>query len=197
MVSAYNRAMMHSPSPFSEPRWYDGALRQHHLPPELRDWLLDESSLTRRLQQACAGRFHVELISLGWGRPLRGEAQALGVRPWQRALIREVQLWCDGQPWVFARTVIPMSSLRGAQRRLAHLGNRPLGAYLFANPALQRSPLQVAQVAGNSRVLAACTTTVPQVWGRRSVFRLRNHPLLVSEFFLPALPPLHPRASHE
>lgn len=180
-----------------EPRWHDGALIRRHLPESLRDWLLDDSSLTRRLQQACSGRFHVELISLGWERPLLDEAQAMRVPPWQRALVRQVRLWCDEQPWVFARTVIPMSSLRGAQRRLAHLGSRPLGAFLFADPALQRSPMQVARICPGSRLLTAAAPSPDAIWGRRSVFRLQGHPLLVSEFFLPALPPFQQRNSHE
>lgn len=180
-----------------EPRWYPGTQIRRHLPEALRDWLLDESSLTRRLQLACRGQFRVELISLGWAHPLIDEAQAMHVRPRQRALIRQVRLWCDDHPWVFARTVIPMSSLRGAQRRLAHLGNRPLGAFLFADPALQRSPLEVARVCSGSRLLAAGIAVEEEVWGRRSVFRLQGHPLLVSEFFLPALPPFQPRDSHE
>lgn len=189
--------MYSTPSTSCEPRWHQGALLQRQMPGSLRDWLLDESSLTRRLQQSCAGNFHVELISLGWQRPLLDEAQTLGVRPWQRALIRQVRLWCDDQPWVFARTVIPMSSLRGKQRRLAHLGTRPLGAYLFADPALQRSPIQVARVDSGSRLLSACPLSQATLWGRRSVFKLHNHPLLVSEFFLPALPPFQQRSSHE
>lgn len=189
--------MYSTPSTSCEPRWRQGAHLQRQMPGSLRDWLLDESSLTRRLQQSCAGNFHVELISLGWQRPLLDEAQTLGVRPWQRALIRQVRLWCDDQPWVFARTVIPMSSLRGRQRRLVHLGTRPLGAYLFADPALQRSPIQVARVDSGSRLLAACPLSQATLWGRRSVFKLHNHPLLVSEFFLPALPPFQPRSSHE
>jgi chorismate lyase len=36
-----------------------------------------------------------------------------------RALIREVHLLCDDRPWVFARTIIPISTLRGRERRLA------------------------------------------------------------------------------
>lgn len=187
---------LHSPCT-PDPHWYDGATLRRRLPPSLRDWLLDDSSLTRRLQQACTGRFHVELISLGWERPLRNEAQALKVRPWQRALIRQVRLWCDDTPWVFARTVIPVSALRGAQRRLAHLGNRPLGAFLFAHPALRRSPLQVARVCRESRMLAACATNEAALWGRRSVFHLQDHPLLVSEFFLPGLPPFPESGAHE
>lgn len=188
--------MSDHPHPPCEPRWHQGARERHRLPEALRDWLLDESSLTRRLQQACAGRFRVELIALGWGRPLRNEAQALGVRPWQRALIRQVRLWCDDQPWVVARTVIPMSSLQGAQRRLAHLGSRPLGAFLFADPTLRRSPLQVTQLGADDPLLAGSGAVAGPVWGRRSVFHLRGHPLLVSEFFLPGLPSFGARVDH-
>jgi chorismate--pyruvate lyase len=180
-----------------EPNWRFGSVIRRHLPAALRDWLLDESSLTQRLQAACTGRFHVEIVSLGWRRPLHDEAQALGVAPWQRALIREVQLWCNDQPWVFARTVIPVRTLRGAQRRLAHLGPRPLGDFLFSHPTLKRSPIQVARIAATSQLLAGCDISQDAVWGRRSVFNLKGHPLLVSEFFLPALPPFHQRNTNE
>ncbi len=189
--------MKPNPTHTSEPHWHPGTQIKHRLPESLHDWLLDESSLTRRLQMACKGRFRVELISLGWERPLLDEAQVLGVKPWQRALIRQVRLWCEDQPWVFARTVIPVSSLRGRQRRLAHLGTRPLGAYLFADPALQRSAMQVARIEPHSRLLSSCTSLTGPVWGRRSVFRLQGKPLLVSEFFLPDLPPFQPGSHHE
>jgi len=179
------------------PRWRIGNTLRRHMSDSLRDWLLDESSLTRRLQSACSGRFHVELISLGWQRPFLNEAQALGVSPRQRALIRQVMLCCDDRPWVFARTVIPVRTLRRAQRRLVHLGARPLGEFLFSHPALQRSPIQVARIAATSRLLASCAIADEAAWGRRSVFRLGGHPLLVSEFFLPAMPSFQQRYSHE
>jgi len=180
-----------------EPRWHDGAQQRRHLPERLRDWLLDGSSLTRRLQMACAGQFRVELLSLGWERPMRNEAQLLGVPLQQRALIRLVRLCCGTQPWVFARTVIPLSSLRGEQRRLAHLGTRPLGAFLFADPSLRRSPLQVARLCSGDRLLAGQGAATGEVWGRRSLFHLRDHPLLVSEFFLPGLPSFGAVSNHE
>ena len=157
----------------------------------LRDWLLDTGSLTRRVQCVCPGRFRVRVESQGWGRPRLDECRALGVRVGRVALIREVHLLCDDRPWVFARTVIPLSTLRGARRRLAHLGDRPLGAVLFADPHMQRGPVEVTRIAHGSALFMAATQGVkrrPQaIWGRRSVFRLSGKPLLVSEFFLPAL----------
>ncbi|HEY0634284.1 MAG TPA: chorismate lyase [Gammaproteobacteria bacterium] len=189
--------MDHHPLHPGAPHWHPAARQRRQLPAELRDWLLDTASLTRRLQERCQGHVSVELITLGWGRPRYDEAQALGVAPRQRALIRQVRLCCDAKPWVFARTVIPLRALRGAQRRLTHLGARPLGAYLCADPSLQRSALQLLCLPGNHPLLAAAAEQKAPVWGRRSVFRLQGHPLLVSEFFLPELPPFQSRVSHE
>lgn len=162
--------------------------RRQQLDPELRDWLLDPSSLTRRLQERCAGRFRVRLDFQGWVRPALDECQALGLRRRPLALVREVHLLCDERPWVFARTVIPRSSLRGRERRLTHLGERPLGALLFADPRMQRGEVEVARIepgtALHAHALGEQETEAGPVWGRRSVFWLGRRPLLVSEIFL-------------
>lgn len=169
--------------------WLEGKQLPRHQPgPALRDWLLDTGSLTRRVQAACAGRFRVQVEFQGWGRPRLDESLALHLRLPRRALIREVHLLCDDHPWVFARTVIPISTLRGRERRLAHLGERPLGAVLFADPHMTRGPVEVACVRPGQSLYAAAAQGLRQrpaeIWGRRSVFRLGGKPLLVSEFFL-------------
>ncbi|NVK41244.1 MAG: chorismate lyase [Oceanospirillaceae bacterium] len=147
-------------------------------PAPWRSWLLDNGSLTQRLVSASRGRFHVEVLRQGFYRPSRSEALALGLPPRRLALIREVQLCGNGQPWVYARSVFPVSTLSGAERRLADIGNRPLGSVLFRDPSMQRDPLQIGelQLADGTRL-----------WARRSVFHLSGKPLLVCEVFLPAL----------
>ena len=177
-------------------RW----LRKHQLPirqpsDELRCWLFDPTSLTRRVQQACAGNFSVRVERQGWGRPRLDECRALGLRLGRRALIREVHLLCAGRPWVFARTVIPVSTLSGEQRHLAHLGNRPLGAVLFADPHMVRGPVEVASIRNGHPLYIAAVQGLKrkpeEIWGRRSVFRLGGKPLLVSEYFLPEIGVCH------
>jgi len=171
------------------PRWSAARRLRSALPPGLRDRLLDPSSLTRRLQLTCGPQFCVRVLAQGWGRPLASERRALGMKRGGRALIREVQLMCGDTPWVFARTVIPVRTLRGRQRRLARLGSRPLGAALFADPRLERGEVEIARlVPGDGLYLRAATKGAPHgIWGRRSVFTLKGKPLLVSEFFLPPL----------
>jgi chorismate--pyruvate lyase len=116
------------------------------IPPELVHWLLDPASLTLRLQQLCGAGFHVRVISQGWGRPRLDESQALGMAGRERAIIRQVRLMCADQPWIYARTVLPATSLRGKLQRLAHLGTRPLGAMLFADPGMQRGEVELARI---------------------------------------------------
>ena len=149
------------------------------------------SSLTQRLQQTCGGGFGVEVVSQRMEPPMLSEAQAMQRPPQELALVRQVRLMCDGEPWVFARTVIPLPSLHGRLRQLALLGNRPLGAVLFADPTMKRSDIEVACVGQNKRLyhmaMQGVAGGVSEIWGRRSVFTLHSRPLLVSEFFLPPL----------
>ena len=162
------------------------------LPPKLCSWLLDTASLTLRLQQLCPGSFRVRVLSQTRGTPCIDEAQLLGMAGQQRAIIRQVQLLCDGQPWIYARTVIPVTSLRGRLRRLAHLGTRPLGGMLFADPGMRSGTVQLARIRAGVALYAAATSGLQQppaeIWGRRSVFRIAGRPLLVSEIFLPGFP---------
>jgi len=162
------------------------------MPRALRAWLLDTASLTLRLQQLCPGRFRVRLLSQSWGKPFADEAQALGMKSGSLALVRQVQLLCGETVWVYARTVMPVSSLCGRLQRLAHLGTRPLGGMLFADPSMQRGGIELARLGTGQAMHAAATfhlTSRPaEIWGRRTVFRLAGKPLLVSELFLPEFP---------
>jgi chorismate--pyruvate lyase len=177
-----------------EPLWRPSThLFATTIPDDIAGWLFDPSSLTARIMAACAGRFRVEVVSQHWQRAYRNEMQRLGVSAQQIALVREVYLYCNDIPWVFARTVIPRRTLSGEQKHLACLGSRPLGAVLFADPHMHRDPIEVACLTAQHRLYGKATarlSVVPaQIWGRRSVFYLANKPLLVNEIFLPTMPP--------
>jgi len=177
----------------AEPVWRV-ASRLHHrdVPEPILRWLLDPASLTRRVQSACAGRFRVDVLVQGWARPQLNEMQELGIRSHSWAFVREVQLLCDEQPWVFARTVIPRTTLTGPRRRLTRLKTRPLGAVLFADPTMERGPVEIARLTPGDRlypeVVHNLASPPASIWGRRSVFTLAGYPLLVSEIFLPGIP---------
>jgi chorismate lyase len=152
---------------------------------QLLSWLFDQDSLTARLKRHC-NAFEVRLLSQRYQRPRLDERITLGIRHGRYALIRQVCLYCNGKASVYARTVIPITSLTGRRRIYANLGNRPLGAMLFADRTMQRDEVMVAEFQFAELPLADASCEAP-CWGRRSIFRVGGKPLLVSEYFLPPL----------
>ena len=177
-------------------RWRDAhRYLTTEIPVLLRPWLLAEGSLTQFLIAASTGEFRVERVLQEWQRPTLSEARLLQIDPGQHALIREVILWGRGQPWVYARSVIPSGSLRGDLRRLRKLHNTSLGALLFSYPQLQRTPFELAAIDANAlpSSLQSKTARLPpgtrleankKLWARRSRFSIDDRALIVGEIFL-------------
>jgi len=165
-------------------------LPAYAVPARWRHWLLDRGSLTQRLVAASANQFRVRILTQGIAKPRRTEAKALGIPRHQLAVVREVILYGKNQPWVYARSVLPLSSLTGHLARLRKLDERPLGALLFADPSMRRGKLELANVQP-SKVALPLELGIfdTPLWGRRSVFYVADKPLLVSEIFLPTFSP--------
>jgi chorismate--pyruvate lyase len=175
------------------PDWFQlGSSQRSQIPEGLHPWLFEAGSLTRRVRGLCGGDFRLRVLQQEWLRPFADESRALRLRPSRVALVREVALQCGEQPLVVARSIIPASILRGAQRHLASLGNRPLGEILFSDPNLKRLGLELAVVERakwlpeRSKALDFAESS-DRIWGRRSLYAVAHGNLLVAEFFLPSL----------
>lgn len=149
----------------------------HRMPRTQRRVVRHHGSLTRLLRSLCRESFSVQVLSEATEVPTRDEALALDQDPRRRAWVREVILCGDGRPWVRARTVIPLGTLKGPGRSLKQLGNRPLGTALFGNRPWYRTRF----IFGFNQVEQGLCPA------RRSLFRRCGHSLLVTETFLPAL----------
>lgn len=154
---------------------------------KLRDWLLDPASLTARLKLHCQV-FRVEVLGQRIETCSIEEAND-DILVGEQVLVREVLLFCDDVPQVFARSLLPLKSLTGEQQQLAHLGTQSLGQVLFNHPDLLRKKIEVAAFEQQSTVTKIAEHLSLQVtqpmWGRRSVFMLNAKPLMVAEVFLP------------
>jgi len=142
---------------------------------EWKTWLLDRGSLTQRLKSKSHQEFRVSVLNQSWKRhyspALLQCFDEYIVR--QTMWSRKVVLIGLNTPWVTAHSLVPAASLHGPLQRISKLQNKPLGEFLFRHPLLQRRHFEIAR-AGDG-------------WGRRSVFYLYGKPLLVAEFFLPAI----------
>ena len=155
-----------------------------------RKWLIDNSSLTARLKVSYAD-FTVQPLLLKNAKSFPDESALLGLKACQHALIREVLLIGNNQPVVFAHSVLPRTSLRGAWKKLGRLGNKPLGATLFANPKVKRTPLEYKKLPRHHpismRFAEHMQASPKALWARRSIFSLNYAKILVTEVFLEEL----------
>lgn len=173
---------------FAEKCWQPDIVPPAKLPAEFRDALLGRGSLTRRLKRQHNNDFFVQVLRQQWGLPTFTEQTFLKIGKQGRASIREVLLYGSGAPVVFARSVLPESSLVGKNRELLGLGTRPLGEYIFNQPGLTRGPIEIARIPARqfNRYLDFDYHDEP-AWGRRSLFYLNDKPISVCEVFLPKL----------
>jgi chorismate--pyruvate lyase len=155
-----------------------------------RSWLIETGSLTARLQHFYKN-FSVKPLAVKYAKPIKDEAVLLRQASYKTALIRKVLLMGDYKPVVFAHSVLPRASLRGPWNGLGRLGNKPLGATLFANPKVKRAPLSYKKLTPNHVLYKHATkhlTRKPShLWARRSIFSLNCANIMVTEVFLPQL----------
>jgi len=136
----------------------------HDIPEKVLFWIRDDQSLTQKLKKRYPD-FRVEVHKQEESVIYNHEINPLGNE--KNFIIREVSLYGDNQPVVFARSVIPKNTKTDAIMRI---GNKPLGEILFTDPNILRESIEV--------------TFQNNIWGRRSVFIMNDSRILVSEFFL-------------
>ncbi len=146
--------------------------------PYLANWLLDTGSLTERLQSMCR-QFSVQVLYHAQPRD-------------NSDFVREVILWGDNKPWVYARSVIPQAINNG---ELLDLGSQPLGRRIFNDERFVRGSFELCALNCNSLCNHLMTDLVPtftegmsSLYGRRSAFQFLNTQMSVAEVFLPASP---------
>ncbi|WP_298610104.1 chorismate lyase [uncultured Thiothrix sp.] len=151
-------------------------------------WLLAPGSLTQRLQQVCQQVFKVEVLKHEFIPAPEFICEDLVIQPKQQVLQREVLL-CDGEePLVFAYSLLPEAALHGRYQELRELGSRPLGHWIFSEPVLKRQIMLFAELSSRARLFQNLNLpTETRLLGRKTLFVGADKPLLVSEFFLPAL----------
>ena len=145
-------------------------------PPQLTPWLDAKGSLTAMLETKAGQPLRVQrlyegyrLLSLAQKKQLGLQGSALN-RP-MLAWVREVYLYGDDQqPWVWAQSIFPLSSLQGQARRLQQLKGTPIGYVLFKRSV----------TLPNQRSIQYTN----KGWQRQTRYNWYGRKLLISETFL-------------
>jgi chorismate--pyruvate lyase len=89
--------------------------------------------------------------------------------------IREVILYGDLEPLVYARSIIPNLTASKGYPGLGTIGSKPLGDLLFQSDLFIKMHREFAQFQTPSKEV---------IWGRRTHYLVRGYPLSVMEVFL-------------
>ncbi|MEY4593164.1 MAG: hypothetical protein RIR18_2059 [Pseudomonadota bacterium] len=159
------------------------------LSPALRSWLHEPGSLTRRCQRQFA-ELLVQPV-------LQGRAPSLldtGHSGCQFSTIREVLLVGDGNPFIFAHSVLTGAKRGPLSCWLSGLGGRSLGTLLFRHPGFRRGKLKYACLDQRSALYRACLAKLPassfihqqgpRLWARCCEHRFGRQSIWVAEVFL-------------
>jgi chorismate--pyruvate lyase len=150
------------------------------------NWLFETSSLTARLKLN-SRYFEVKVLSEIIQDLTMSQANILKTDI-QTALFREVVLYCDGKPQVYAQSWIPLRTQQKQNNELMSLGTKPLGEQIFKDPSIKRNTIEIAKFDSAhpiANVVNMLGLAPLNCWGRRSVLTLAQQKLLVCEIFLP------------
>jgi chorismate--pyruvate lyase len=165
----------------------------HRAPRKWQAWLSDTGSLTQKIEAAIGQKLEVQVLR-DCPQTLNSDESRYFHFRIRRCRVREVLLCGNGTPLVMAHSVIPTFSSSGSNHGVLRLGKKPLGAVLFAKTrkhSKAKPPRDIARLDKSSALWKRCSKNHPKLtsplWARRTLYRLKGHPILVNEIFLPAL----------
>ena len=150
----------------------DSQLKTHLKKQNILEWLNEEGSITAKISSD--SKFKLEILSDDLGIAEDEEYLALDIAS-EEVRIREVVLYGDLVPLVYARSIIPNLTSSKGYPGLGTIGSKPLGDLLFQSELFIKTRREFAQFETSSEEV---------IWGRRTHYLVRGYPLSVMEVFL-------------
>ena len=138
---------------------------------EILSWLNESGSITSRIKSF--SDFKLKLL-----RDSPGEVDAavddLIISNYKENNIREVLLYSDEEPLIYAKSIIPLETIRLGLGVLGNLKENPLGDILFSNPEIKKEYMLFSKFESNKKIL----------YGRKGIYTVKGFPFSVCEIFL-------------
>ena len=150
----------------------DSQLKTHLKKQNILEWLNEEGSITAKISSE--SKFKLEILSDDLGIAEDEEYLALDIAS-EEVRIREVVLYGDLVPLVYARSIIPNLTSSKGYPGLGTIGSKPLGDLLFQSELFIKTRREFAQFETSSKEV---------IWGRRTHYLVQGYPLSVMEVFL-------------
>ena len=139
---------------------------------KILSWLNEEGSITKRISSKT--NFKLEVLHDGIGNAKKEEYKALNIIP-EKVRIREVILYGNSIPLVFARSIIPRLVSTKGYPGLESIGSKPLGDLIFESDLFVKTHREFAEFQNADS---------KKIWGRRTQFQVKGYPLSIMEVVL-------------
>jgi len=138
---------------------------------EIRSWLLENGPITKRIKKNGSFKLHLIKDELSF---IEQEDKDFIDCTSNEIKLREVILFCDDEPIVFAQTIIPVETISKGLDQLGNLGNKPLGDILFEKDIFTKDKVVYALFENASSLY----------WGRKAKYLVKGFKFSVMEVFL-------------
>lgn len=151
------------------------------------DWFLSADSLTKNLIALNQGQFSVKKLKQVWRILPSRVAGKLRCAPRSMGIERQVLLYINDQPVIFAQTWMPYFSIRGDLLHIKNLQNNSLGAILFTQASCKRSPLHLFYRKIKTNLSCHKIDISNEKLTRESTLTVKDKPFLITESYLPPI----------
>ena len=138
---------------------------------EILSWLNEPGSITSRIKSF--SNFRLKLLRDGPGEVDITEDDLI-VANYEENNTREVILYSDEKPLIYAKSIIPLETIRLGLSILGNLKENPLGDILFSNPEIKKEYMLFSKFESNKK----------SFYGRKGIYTVKGFPFSVCEIFL-------------
>ena len=138
---------------------------------EILSWLNEPGSITSRIKSF--SDFKLKLLRDGPGEVDANEDDLI-ISNYKENNIREVLLYSDEEPLIYAKSIIPLETIRLGLGVLGNLKENPLGDILFSNPEIKKEYMLFSKFESNKKIF----------YGRKGIYTVKGFPFSVCEIFL-------------
>ena len=112
-------------------------------------WMKESDSITSRIKSS--SNFRLRLLRDAPG-VIDSVEDDLIIANYEENNIREVVLYSDEQPLVYAKSIIPIETINFGLRLLGNLKENPLGDILFSDPEIKKKYMLFAKFQSNEKI---------------------------------------------
>jgi chorismate--pyruvate lyase len=152
---------------------------------KLKFWLLDVKSLSYRIRNIA--KLEIIPIETRVSNIFLNEKKVFGHRKSEHLYLREVLIYADKLPIMYARTILPSKYLRGFWHKIKKLNNKPLADIVFERRMIIRSDFKFKKPSINDdfskRIKMFSLKKIKILATRQSTFKNKNEKVLLTEVF--------------